>query len=231
MTSAFWGGFAGGVQKQRDIEYAASQEEKKMRLAEELRAQYDGKIVDSSQTTYEGNFEVKRSKLGNEISRRQLTPEEIAARKADQEKNVALADEAKARAGVAVKGLENYDSDRQFEIDDKAAGRRIQQAQLGLTARGLDIQEQRLDREAEDVPIQLLFEADGFGDSSAATLMENYRDRLAMAETKADRKAIIAEYTGTARQLLSKIRQQQELERRKASAGGSVVGALGAPKP
>lgn len=119
MTSAFWGGFAGGVQKQRDVEYAEAQEEKKMRLAKELEAEYDGKLVDSSQTTYEGDFEVKRNKNGNVISRRQLAPEEIAERKARQEKLAAETRGTVARASVDEKEAKFVD--RRLALDETQA--------------------------------------------------------------------------------------------------------------
>lgn len=145
MTSAFWGGFAGGVQKQRDQEYADAQEEKKMRLAEQLKAEYLAKIVDSDQTTYEGDFEVKRNSTGVEISRRQLAPDEIAARKMARDKDTAITEGAIATAGVAKKGLEYYDADRNAEQEDKRLGRELQRAGLDATRAGTSLAQQRFD--------------------------------------------------------------------------------------
>lgn len=233
MTSAFWGGFAQGVGKQRDQEYADAQEEKKMRLAEQLKAEYLAKIVDSDQTTYEGDFEVKRNSTGVEISRRQLAADEIAARKLARDKDTAITEGAIATAGVAKKGLEYYDADRQAELDDKEAGRAIQrgnlavsQGQLANQGRGLDNEERRLNNSDEEKPIALLFSAGDLGDTSAALEVSTYQAELSAAKTPAERRAIVAKYSGIAADRLRKAQNAHAIRVKETAPS-----ILGTPRP
>lgn len=147
MTSAFWGGFAGGVQKQRDVEYADAQEEKKMRLAEQLKAEYLAKIVDSDQTTYEGDFEVKRNSTGVEISRRQLAPEEIAARKAEQDKT--QADTRRTLADASVAEVEAKYAPQRLALDETQALASIEssRASAASSRSAASLSQQRFDHD------------------------------------------------------------------------------------
>jgi hypothetical protein len=101
MTSAFWGGFAGSLKEGLDKDEEEKRRGREAELAEELKAKYEARLVDSTQTTYEGNSEVRRNRFGDIISRRELSPEEAADRKAAREALAADTDKKRADADRA----------------------------------------------------------------------------------------------------------------------------------
>lgn len=227
MANAFWSGFAGTMRdsriKDRDSERDVEREDALMRL----KKKYESEIVDSSQTTIEGTAEVRRNKFGDVISQRELSPDELAAKKAQLDKVAADARRAGAEADVSVKDAALYDEDRQLSLEDKKIARDLQREQLnisrghlGVAQRGLDIRERDAKEAKADQVTALFFEAGDLGDASAMSLVEQYEMELENAPNEAARQRVISKYLGQARNNLMKAKQQNALELRRASGSG-----------
>lgn len=108
--------------------------QREMRKAEalmELQKKYDDEIIDSAQTRIVGNEEIRYSKRGREISRRQLSPEELLARKQELDKAAADVRRSTADAGKAEFDLEYADD--KFNLDSEATRQSIAESRARIS--------------------------------------------------------------------------------------------------
>lgn len=209
MASAFWGGFANTL---KDIRLDDRNREKNLEDAdalERLKEKYAAKIV--KDTKIIGSDEVRYNQFGDEISRRTLSAEELAAKKAALAKTEAEASEATARAGITTKDFANYDEDRTFALDEKKSirasrehGDRLASERVGLDRERLNQDRTRAEQTETEKVTEVLFQAGDIGDTSAMALLGEYEAELEAATTKEERKRVIAKYLGEARNRLMK---------------------------
>lgn len=149
-ANAFWGGFAESLKGRLDQENAIDLDMQREERLQELKKKYEQEIIDSNQTQIVGNEEVRYNKFGTEISRRQLSPEEIAMRKAAVDKTTADARKSVADAGMSEFDYGNREADRQMALDDAASIRAAREAQVQQGWGSLEVQRTRNrdDREA-----------------------------------------------------------------------------------
>jgi hypothetical protein len=209
MASAFWGGFADSLKGSIDKDEEEKREERKLRLAEQLKLEYIGKLVDSSQTSIEGDFEVKRNAQGEVLSRTQLSPERLQEIKNERKRQEAETEGAIADAGVKKKGLEYFDQDRQAEREDKALGRRLQQAGVSIAQARFDYDKSQDEQEQAMEDEQLINDARkmlrAVGDvpagldnsvESRSAILENALEEALAAGDKAGARRIANEIQG-----------------------------------
>lgn len=224
---SFLGGFARTLGNSLIKDQDSDRELSRAAQMEELRKKYADELVSPDMTKVEGEEEVFYNARGKELYRRKLSANELAENKAKLDKTTAEGRRAVAEADVASKEATYFDEDRNLSLEDKKLQRQLQQAQvaqgwsrIGLDRERLDYdREEKKDLKAYEV-IELLNEADGEGDSSAAALSERYEMRLDAAKDQDERDKIIAEYRGIARNLLTKIKQRNAIEQRQVSSGG-----------
>jgi hypothetical protein len=118
----------------------------------ELQKKYADELIDPRMTRVEGNMEIYRNARGQELSRRELSPEEVADRKRVRDKEDADTRSAVAGAGLAEFNLGAAPEDKALDREnirsamaDRAASRGIAGAQLGIARERLE-----LDRENQD---------------------------------------------------------------------------------
>jgi hypothetical protein len=215
MASAFWGGFADTLKDIRLEDRAGEKEMERQDALMRMKEKYQAKIVDSQQTTIEGTTEVRRNQFGDVISRRELSPEEADARKAQLAKTQADAARSTAEAGISAKSLETFDDDRRVRLEESASVRAAREANVAQgwagvanASKRLSLDEARLGRAEADLVTSTLFEAGDLGDVSAMSLLEEYDRELTQATDEKQRQRVIAKYLGTAKNRLMQVKQQ-----------------------
>lgn len=204
MASAFWAGFAETLKGRMDARFQQDMDMQREERLLELKKKYDREIIDPQMTKVVGNEEIHYNRYGEELSRRQLSPEELEMR--DLDKRGKVAGVVGAEAGAQKAGLEAqyYTADREHQIGiDKDASAR------GWAMIGLD--RERLDRDKPsnqisagiDEVVMLLQEGGGEADTSPEALTQQFEMELQQAAPKGEeaQRRVIAKYKGLALRL------------------------------
>lgn len=212
MANAFWGGFARSLKDNIDADMDMERDLAKQDKLEQLKKKYEAEIIDSSQTQVVGNEEVRYNKYGTEISRRALSPEELAMRKAAVDKASADARRSVTEADMSDYQYGNREEDRALDRATKQAGVDQGWAHVNIARDRLNRDMTREEKDRAELVTTTLFEAGDNGDVSAMALMEQYDMELEAAKDKEDRERVIAKYLGLARNRLmdTKARTQQQ---------------------
>ncbi len=221
MANAFWGGFAKGLKGRLDQENDLELEMDKEKRLQDLKKKYEAEIIDSQQTQIVGNEEIRYNKYGTEISRRPLSPEEIAVRKAEVGKVTADARRSTTEADMSDYNYGNREEDRKLKLDEYESVRNAREAQTAQGWAGLDIQRERLTpKEEEEVQLveALIYEGGDIDKDSAQALYEAFQVDLGRASTPAERKSIIARYKGQAKNRVNRTNQAVRAEYRDGGA-------------
>lgn len=210
MANAFWGGFASSLKERLDSDFNSEQEFKRQRMLMELKKEFEAEIIDNQLTQIEGNEEVLYNKYGEVLRRRQLSPDQIAARQAELQKVQAEARRAGAEADVKVKDSEFYDDDRKRKLDNEAADNRRADEQVGISRGHLGVAQERLslDRDNKDEAKDMALDdeiAQIQGMMSAIAQGDKVSDRVRAEAANADLQAALV--SGDKRKIRSTIKR------------------------